>query len=100
MEHAAREKAEQRCEQEARLRVNAERQVKALQDEITRLQDIHKSWLAVTADALASNLTQFSQCVLGRHLSQPSSAPHGSRPDEASESISQAPDVKGKGRMV
>ena len=95
MAHVARQKAEERCEQEIRLRVNAERKVMALEAEIARLEEARKAWLATTAETLASNLTRFSQSLLGP---EPSPTTH-SQHHEAS-STARSSDAKGKGRMV
>lgn len=97
MEHAARQKAEERCEHETRLRVNAERQVAALEAEIARLQDARRAWLATTAEALASNLTRFSQSLLSGQ--EPESLLAGPTEHRKMALVMRNSDDKGKGRM-
>lgn len=96
MAHAARQKAEERCEQETRLRVNAERQVAALEAEIARLQDARRALLATTAAALASNLTRFSQSLSSSQQSESPSMPHAQV--HTPSLVNRNPDHKGKGR--
>ena len=97
LEHIARQKAEERCEREARLHADAERQVAILQAEIARLEGAQMSWLATTAETLASNITQFSQSLQDKKRLRTDSALE--LHSDVMSRMGLPSDVKGKGQM-
>ena len=63
VERSARLKSEQRYETEVGLRERAERDLAAVRSELERVEEAHKELIATTAEALADNLSRFSQVL-------------------------------------